>query len=202
MFLVACLFVSFGALVDAQRGRFTDEFELNSFWSIHEQNGSVGLSSEVSHSGDLSLKLMSTPGGQREVWLAHVFPTARKGTLSVWFYDTPAGTSTLYAGLYADDTANPTNDFAVNVADWNPSHYVWHGPGVSETPTSVPRTNGWHEFRLVVSTTGFDALIDGTVVGTIPGDFVFDRIRLLLSGPASAPDATFFFDDFKFLPIN
>jgi len=89
----------------------------------------------------------------------------------------------------------------VNVADWNPSNYVWVGPGGSEAATSVARSPGWHEFKLRVEAVGFDALIDGVVVGSVAGDFTFDSVRLLLSGPAFRPDATFYFDDFNFTPF-
>jgi hypothetical protein len=47
----------------------------------------------------------------------------------------------------------------------------------------------------------FDALIDQTVVGTVAGSFTFDTVRLLLSGPPGAPNATFYFDDFSFTPF-
>jgi hypothetical protein len=114
----------------------------------------------------------------------------------VWFYDGSAGTPTLYAGLYASNST--TNDgYGVNVADWSGSNYIWHGPGINETPTFVGRTVGWHEFTLEVTDTGFQAKVDQTIVGTVAGDFAFDTVQLLLSGPGGSP-ATFYFDDFEF----
>jgi hypothetical protein len=180
----------------AQR-RFSDAFELHRFWTIFEQNGSVALSSDVSRSGRLALKMASRSGGQRYIWVTHAFRKPVKGSVSVWIYDTPAGRETLYAGLFAN-YADPRGGFGVNVADWNPTHYVWGGPGVSETSTSVPRSVGWHEFKLRVTSSGFDALIDGIVVGSIPGEFKISDVRLQVSGPVWRPDAAFYFDDFQF----
>jgi hypothetical protein len=173
-----------------------DDFE---FWVPTEQYGSAQLSSDQHHSGIQSLKLASTGGGQRYIYLTHAFPQATKGTLSVWFYDTAPGLQTLYSSIYAFDSATPFNAFKVGVADWNGSNYIWYGPGLSETPTSVTRTLGWHHFVLRVAASGFEAVIDNVVVGTVAGDFTFDTVQLILSGPVWRPDATFYFDDFTFI---
>ena len=117
----------------------------------------------------------------------------------MWFYDTSPGSATQYSGIYAFNSVTPTNEFAINVADWNGSNYIWHGPGVGETATPIVRTPGWHEFKLQVGATNFDALIDGVVVGSIPGDYKFDSVYLLLSGP-SGSTPSFYFDDFSFTP--
>ena len=82
---------------------------------------------------------------------------------------------------------NPSAQYGVNVADWSPEYYVWGGAGVNETVTSVRRTAGWHEFKLQVTATGFNALIDGIIVGSVNGDFYFDEVRLNLSGPVWRP---------------
>jgi hypothetical protein len=193
-----CLFIlSAGHVVFGQNVFKSDSFELDPLWSIFQQNGSVQTAVDVSHSGLFSLKLSSTSGGQREVRLTHVSPEATRGTLSVWFYDTVPGTQTLYAGLAAFNSADMSQYFQLNVADWNPSTYVWIGPGVPETATSVPRSLGWHEFRLQVTSTAFSAFIDQTLVGSVTGSFVFDTVRLFLSGPSFRPDAAFYFDDFN-----
>jgi len=177
---------------------FSDDFELN--WAANQQYGSVGLSTDTSHSGLLSLKLTSTGGGQRDVWLRHQFPQSTLGTLSVWFYDTAPGSQTLYSGLYAADSTDPAMTFSVHVADWAPSTYVWSGPGMGETPTTVARALGWHQFTLRVTAAGFNAFIDQTLVGSIAGSFTFDTVRLVLSGPVWRPNATYYFDQFSFIP--
>ena len=190
-----------GAAGPAGAGSVVDGFEapsFNTFWTLTQQNGTVIPSTDLAHSGSQSAKFASSSGGQRNIFLTHTFPQATQGTLSVWFDDTAPGTETLYAGLYAHDSANGANDFSVNVADWNASNYIWHGPGISETPTSVSRTPGWHQFQLQVSPTQFSALIDGVVVGSVAGSFTFDTVQLLLSGPDWRPDATYYFDEFSF----
>jgi hypothetical protein len=200
LFLALVPLIALVVSTPARAQTFSDGFEgLNSFWVPFEQLGSVQLSADQVHSGSLAAKFSTISGGQREVWLTHTFPQPVKGTLSVWFFDASAGSSTLYSGLYADNSLGGYG-FAVNVADWNGSHYVWNGPGVNETATGIPRTTGWHKFTLRVDDEGFEALIDGTVVGAVAGDFAFDRVRLLLSGPGFRPNATFYFDDFSYLP--
>jgi hypothetical protein len=203
--LVAASLLLLGTTASAQPpstggrpGKQSDDFEFKPMWTITAQNGSVGLSSDRAHSGATAAVLSSRSGGQRNIWLEHAFPAPKKGTLSVWFLDTAPGFSTLYSGLYAFNLLKPTEQFSVNVADWNPTTYVWSGPGIGETATSVPRTLGWHEFKLEVTPTEFNAYIDGIVVGSVSGDFAFDSVRLLLQGPGSRPDATFYFDDFQY----
>lgn len=200
--LPLCLFlVLMGLAKPAAAQGFSDGFEngaIDPFWSTFQQLGTAQLSSEQSHSGAQSIKLSSSLVGQRTVLLTHTFSQATKGTLSVWFFDNSPGTATLYSGLYAYNTVT-SDSFAVNVADWNGTHYVWHGPGSGEAPTGVPRTAGWHELTLRVTDTGFEALVDQVVVGAIAGDFTFDTVHLLLQGPGSRA-ATFYFDDFSFTP--
>jgi hypothetical protein len=180
---------------------FGDSFEssvINPFWSLTQQNGTIGLSSDQHHSGSQSVKLTGSGGGQVNVWLSHVFPQSTTGRLSVWFYDT--ATTGIYAGLYAFDSTNPATNpgFSVDVADWNPSTYVWYGPGMVATATSVTRTLGWHKLELQISAAGFSALIDNVVVGSVPGAFTFNEVRLLVSGPGET--GTFYFDDFNLIP--
>jgi hypothetical protein len=180
----------------ARAQSFSDDFEaptFDSFWTLVQQNGSISLSMDTSQSGFQSAKLTGAGGGQVNVWLVHTFPQRTPGTLSVWFYDSGPG---LYAGLYASDSQSG-DGFSVNVTDWNPSTYVWYGGQMSATATSVPRTVGWHKIELQITATGFNALLDENVVGSLPGSFGFDDIKLLVSGPGQA--GTFYFDDFRFI---
>jgi hypothetical protein len=176
---------------------FTDGFEgssFSSFWSLKQQNGTIQLSSTQSHSGSQSAQLTALGGGQVDVWLTHTFSESTQGTLSVWFFDTGAGP---YAGLYAYDSGISSNSFASNVADWAPGYgspYIWSGPGVGESPTSVARTPGWHELRLEITPTGYSSFVDNMVTGSVTGNFTFDTVLLLVSGPSRT--GTFYFDDF------
>jgi hypothetical protein len=83
------------AVRSAQAQGFSDGFEglgINAFWTLTQQNGSIQLSSAVSHSGSQSVELTANGGGQVNVWLSHTFAGSTQGTLSVWIYDTLART--------------------------------------------------------------------------------------------------------------
>jgi len=182
---------------------FADNFEaptIDPFWSVFQQLGSVQLSTDQSQSGAQSVKLSAISGGQRNIWLSHTFAQPTKGTLSVWFYDTTPGSPTVYSGLYAFNSVTG-HGYAVNVADWSGSNYIWSGAGVGETPTSISRSAGWHHFVLKTTATEYEASIDGIVVGSVAGDFAFDSVYLLMQGP-NGPNASFYLDDFLFQPLS
>lgn len=177
----------------------TDDFELKPMWSPRVSFGEIGVSSEARVSGNTALRLASKPGGQRDIALVYRLPAPAKGKFEVKFNDTAPGRQTLYSGLRAYNSRNYTNENSgVNVADWNPSNYVWAGPGIGQTPTTVPRRQGWHSFTIELTESGFSALIDGTVVGQVYGNFAFDTVELFLSGPYWRPDAAYLFDDFRY----
>jgi hypothetical protein len=191
------LLVAFTLAVFAQSGYF-DNFEaptFDPFWTLVQQNGTIQLSTDQSYSGTQSVK-MSSPsgGGQRNIWLTHTFPQTTKGTLSVWWYDTLGN---LYSGLYAFNSITGYQT-SVGVYDNSLPLYVW----TAGTPnyTTVPRTLGWHKLMIQFTPTGINFLIDDVLVGTANGDFSFDSVLLLLSGPSYDPAATFYFDDFTFAP--
>ncbi|MEZ5291739.1 MAG: hypothetical protein R2745_11690 [Vicinamibacterales bacterium] len=192
--VAVCLLVLAGAVAVSAQSAY-DDFE---FWVPTEQNGTARLSSDESHSGLQSLKLSSTPGGQRYIYLTHVFPQGTRGTMSVWFYDTAPGQQTLYSSITAYNTAT-SEAFQVGVADWSGSNYVWYGPGLGQTQSSVARSLGWHQFVLRIIPTGYEALVDNVVVGTVAGDYTFDGVQLIVSGPDWRPDASYYFDDFSFV---
>jgi murein DD-endopeptidase MepM/ murein hydrolase activator NlpD len=197
LFAVLCLILLHVAHSQADPIAF-DSFEgssIDPFWTLTQHNGNAQLSSAQSHSGSQSVQLTAKGGGQVDVWLTHVFSESLQGTLSVWFFDTGTGT---YAGLYASDSTNPAYGFASNVADWSPGYgspYIWHGPGVGESRTSVMRTPGWHQLELDITPTGFSALVDGVITGSVSGSFTFDTVQLLVSGPSIT--GTSYFDDFQ-----
>lgn len=177
----------------------TDNFELKPMWAQRASFGEIGLSSQARVSGTTSLRLASRGGGQRDVAVTYRLPSAVKGRFQVKFYDTAPGRETLYSGLRAYNSKNYAGENSgVNVADWNSTNYVWAGPGIGQTSTTVPRTAGWHLFTIELSNLGYSASIDGTVVGTVQGDYAFDTVELFLSGPYWRPDAAYFFDDFRY----
>jgi hypothetical protein len=214
--LTAALLVAagtLGAVVFAQLGGtqtasgaasvYSDDFEaatIDPFWSVTEQYGTVELSSDQAHSGSQSAKFSSTSGGQRQISLAHDFPDVTKGSVSVWFYDTTAGQNTLYALLDIFNSTvawgEPGYRFHVGVWDSNPD---WYGAadGITTVLTSIPKTVGWHEFKIAYNSSSVQILIDGTEVASYAGDYGFDRSVIGVFGPSWRPNGTFYWDDFN-----
>ena len=181
---------------------FIDSFEgttLNPFWSIEDQqNATYALSPDRNHSGSQSLKLIPLSGGNRHMWLTHHTPAPNTGTVSVWFYDSAPGAATLYSFLYLQNTTVPVNApgfrFAIGVTDYEPNRYVLYAP--SDLVTNVPRTLGWHNFKISFDGAGVQFVIDGVTVLTQAGLFAFDKVTLNMFGPGGSPATTFYFDDF------
>ena len=148
-------------------GAVSDNFDgpaISPLWTTTQQNGTINLSSEQSHSGSQSVRFTSSSDGQRDIGLTHTFPQATMGTVSTWFYDSAAGTESLNAGLYAFHSARSTNAFGVSVAEWDGSTWVWRGPGVGDTATSLARSPGWHQLKLEITATGFNAFVDNNPI--------------------------------------
>lgn len=192
------------SLANAGTITFSDDFEAQSidpFWAnISQQYGTVSLSSDQAHSGSQSAKFSSTSGGQRYIWLKHEFPNVMEGNVSVWFYDTAPGQQTLYAQIRVYNTTitypEPGSHFDLGVMDWDGGNYWFGGPSDSGR-TSISRTAGWHKFEIKISSTGGQMFIDDILVDSFTGDFGFNAISLVLSGPGWRPNATYYFDDFS-----
>ncbi len=186
--------------ISAQPITLSDNFEesqINSFWSLYEQNGVVELTTEESFSGTQSVKLSSTSNeGTRNVALQHFFPEQMKGEISVKFFDTSPGLESLYSGLYLFNHFNdPTEHFFALTYDWDGEKY-WVNSGNGAVQTTVDRTAGWHEFKIIFSQSQIEFFIDGNSVLVTAGDYSFDQVNLRLYGPDFRPDAHFYFDDF------
>lgn len=195
------LFVSLFPLnLLSQPTTFSDSFEgseLDPFWTLYEQNGSFEIISGESTTGSQSIKLFSTSDeGTRNVALQHFFPVLMKGEVSVKFYDTAPGEESLYSGLYLfNNFSDPNLHYFALTYDWDGDNY-WVNSGNEAVQTSVERTEGWHEFKIVFQETQIIFYIDGLNVLTSAGDFSFDQVNLRLYGPAYRPDAEYYFDDF------
>lgn len=192
--------------VNATAITFSDNFEaqsLDPFWTdISQQYGTVALSSDQAYSGSQSAKFSSISGGNRWVWLQHDFSDVIKGEVSVRFYDTAPGQQTLYSflTLYKSTITYPESgsNFSLGIMDWDGSNYFFGGPEKSgDGRTSIPRTLGWHEFKITTSSTGGQMFIDDTIVHSYTGDCGFDSVQLNMFGPSWRPNATYYFDDFS-----
>jgi len=200
LLLASSMFLVQNPVVFAQIS-FSDSFEgttIDPFWTVTQQYGTVTLSSDQAHSGSQSVKMSSIGGGQREMHLSHTFPAVGKGIVSVWLYDTTPGMNTLYASLGVFNSAlpygTPGMGFQIAVMDWDPYWYHAAAWGIGEV--TVARTLGWHKFKVVYNPGDAQFFIDGMLVASFPGDYVFDHLDLSVFGPSWRPDATFYFDDF------
>lgn len=187
--------------VNATAITFSDDFEaqgFDPFWTdIHQQNGTVVLSSDQSHSGSQSVKLTTTGFGQKEAWLDHKFSDVIKGNVSVWFYDTGRSSVYSFLTLYNSTITYPESGsyFSLGTMDWDGSNYFYGAPECSGGGrTSVSRTLGWHEFEINTDFAGGQMFIDDTLVHSYTGDYGFDSVQLVLFGPGNG---TYYFDDFS-----
>jgi len=204
----------FGLLIvlgtGAHASTFTDGFEaavLDPFWSTLQQNGSITLSTNRAHTGAQSAYFQSTSGGQRSMNLFHQFAQPVKGDFSVFFYDVAPGQQTLYELIALSNSADPnssagigTQDFdafcyAASAAGGGPNANCGSSPQVSTT--NIPRTLGWHEFKISVGATSISEFIDGILVYTTLGNFTIDRVDLAVFGPGFRPNTNASFDDFN-----
>jgi len=202
--------------LSAQAQAFSDGYEgsaLDPFWTVTQQFGAISLTTEQAHSGIQSAKFSSSFGGQREMHLTHNFPTAQKGTFSIYFYDVAPGQETLYEklSLYnaisGESASIGTQDFdafCYTAQMFNYNTNVLQGPNANcgifpqTSTTNVTRTPGWHKLEINVATASIWFAIDGVQVFTSQGDYSFDSVDIFVSGPFWRPNTVAYFDDFSF----
>jgi hypothetical protein len=204
--MVTFLWAICGGLISSARAQtaFSDDFDgasVDSFWTTFHNSGVVTLSTDVSHSGDQSLKFSSVSEGvQRGIGVLHYFPDALKGTFSAWMYDPNAGSETLYSYLHVGNTtATPVYTFDTGVFDFAPNDYFAQS-SITGSQLTTPRTVDWHQFEIEVGDTETNIRIDGSQVASYAGDFAVNEVELSEFGPFWRPNATFYFDDFSFTP--
>jgi hypothetical protein len=200
----------------AQQAAQKDNFD---FWQLKQQYGTVTLSTDQNHTpgGTQSLKFASSPGGQREMHATHSFKSLTNGNFTVWFYDVAPGQETLYEQVSLRDSVSGwsasmgTEDFdayCYMTQLYNSNTQQNLGPNANcgiypqTTTTPIVRTTGWHKLCIQVGNTNITFSIDGAVVFTYAGQFAFDSVDLLTSGPAGRPDTVAYFDDFSFQPLR
>lgn len=173
----------------------TDGFEgpvISSLWDVSLQNhGSIGLSTTVAHSGSQSLQVMATGGGQVDAWAFHDFGQPMLGEFSTWFYDTRNGS--VYSHIVLQNTQDNASAF-IGIQDWDASYYH-AGYGPNEGKTTVPRSIGWHHFKITADGTSHSFYIDSVLVSSAARTGGFDRLALQISGPGVV--GTYYYDDFS-----
>jgi Bacterial Ig-like domain (group 3) len=193
-----------------------DGFEgptIDPFWTVTQQFGSITTSTDVAHSGAQSAKFSSSSGGQRNIILSHTVASPTKGTFEVWFYDNAPGQQTLYEYIQllnsstGDKAFIGTQDFdafCYTAFLYNGAQGTTLGPNANcgvfpqVLTTSVTRTQGWHLLEIVVAPAAVTFFIDTTQVFTTTGDYGFDNVSLVVTGPSFRPDTVAYFDDFLF----
>lgn len=202
LFLLACPL--YGSNIN-----YLDGFEgagLDPFWAIEESFGTVGVSSNQSHSGSQSAALVSESGGQRSIALTHSFGEPMKGTASIWFYDVAPEQETLYEWFSLYNAADP-NGSRIGVSDYDAKCYNANafstGPNAScgiypqVITAPVNRSAGWHLFEIAYLQNEIRLSLDGQLIHSLAGNYTFDSVRINMAGPLWRPNTSAYFDDFS-----
>ena len=212
--LTSLFCVNFALAATAPVSSFKDSFEGQKpypFWATHQQSGTVTLSREHAYSGSQSLKLASTPGGSRHVAVSRALEVRTKGEVSVAFFDSIPGQTAFSAKLHVSDSTDPDVEVAVGVRESESQCYVaeFRGVGSGICPASgqgligaVRRSLGWHILAVHFGQSSISILIDGETIRSIPGEFAFDTVKIVMSGLSWDPDAAAYFDDFTLVPVS
>ncbi len=195
-----------------------DTFEASTinplFWSKSQQYGTVNLSTDVDKTvgGRQSLKFSSVQGGQRGVGVSHRFASPQKGTFSIWFYDVAPGQETqyeqisLYNSVTTDAASIGTQDFDAYCYEaqlYNVRSGQQQGPNQNcgiypqTSTTNVHRAVGWHILTISIGVDSITLAIDGKAVFTTSGDYSYDMVTILQSGPDWRPDTYSYWDDYE-----
>ncbi len=193
---------------------FSDGFEgvaLDPFWTVATQSGSVGTSTDRSHSGSQSARFVTTNTGQyKSVSLYHSFSQPTYGRVSVWIYDTGADVSSSnYTSLtLSNSTAGMFTDILTFDYDLGPGNggdvYYFRGWNDTDQPvrSALDRTQIWHHWEIETFADSTSIAIDGQTVFSAAQGMRFDRVGLAMFGPSGRPAWTAYFDDFRFTPLT
>jgi hypothetical protein len=182
-------------------------------WTKLQQFGTVSLSTEQNKTlgGRQSLKFSSVQGGQRGVGVTHHFSFPQKGLFTIWFYDAAPGQETqyeqisLYNSITADRASLGTQDFDAYCYEaqlYNDNTHQQQGPNQTcgiypqVSTTSVQRTLGWHLLSIFVESDHVVLAIDNNPVFTASGNYAYDSVTILQSGPYWRPDTYSYWDDY------
>jgi hypothetical protein len=201
--LILLAVLGLGLLGVSANAQFSDNFEgasLNPFWSTALQSGYVVCpSSTRAHSGSYSVELVTTDTGlDKNVRIYHTFAAPTYGTVSFWVYDTAAGFASANSITFYVSRASAAVA-TIWTPDYSSSTYNWGALGANG-PTTVARSQAWHQFTISCLSDSITLKIDGIVVYSGAGGQQFDRVDMDLSGISWRPAWSMQFDDFQFVP--
>ncbi len=198
------LLVAFAATIAAGPATadisFTDGFEgstLDPFWTAKQQAGSIALSSTGQvHSGNQAAQFTSVyNAGQKEISLSHDFGQLMYGRVSVWVYDTSAGGEGNYFYAVLDGLDDGGGYATIGAPDYFQATY--NATLNTGGPSSVQRTQAWHQFEFEFLPDSATLSIDGTVVRSLSTGESFRYVHLKMYGPDWRPGMSMYWDDFE-----
>ncbi|MFI1092603.1 hypothetical protein [Streptomyces sp. NPDC020917] len=112
--------------------------------------------------------------------------------VSMWFFDNGSKTVQAMGRVDNGPASDGTTSRSLGVSTSSAGFYVYR-IGTTITPTTVPRTNGWHEFMWdYTSGTKLDMYIDGTLVVSDPSITSFTTVAM---GNWWSGAGLYYFDD-------
>jgi len=189
---------------------FYDDFEgssLDPFWETREWAGSITFPSTAeAHSGTQCVQFNSVYGaGQKNIALGHYFAAPIFGSVSVWVYDTGADVSSSnYLSMQIGGTGlGGGNRGAILMAgdyDFGGGVYGYatyeSGGSWTYVPTTIDRTQGWHQWETHFMPDGLTLKIDGSTVYTDSVSSYFGYAGFAMYGPSWRPAYVSYWDDF------
>ncbi len=157
-----------------------------SHWDVI--NGNVSATTDYARSGDYSLKQV---GGRP---YPQIYKTMTgKFSVNAWLYDQEDTDPSHLAVLRVQDP-DPANHM-IGVGFYTGSstyNYSYHTEGFIYTPTSIPRTTGWHKLTINVKYDTCDLLVDDNWVASLD---VLDEDNIINFSLQGYLGGTSWFDD-------
>jgi hypothetical protein len=136
-------------------------------------------------------------------------PAGQKAVLSAWIWDDNVQSTAMpiAGGVMLADSTSSTDFFQLSVnSTYSWTNYCWRTAKEGTVVSSIPRSQGWHEFRIEVlpyTGTGGDVnlYIDNQLAhsGSRKSDAALGQIRLGIS--VKTPGSPFWFDDVNFAMV-
>ena len=158
-------------------------------WTIQSGNGDWLQSTAQVKRGAYSGRLIQSSGGDMSA--SRSLPTTTDAYFEWDMYDDLDSTA------LKEIRVGPSSSSSAGVGVWTQSsttNYVYHTYDYYYIPTSVPRTQGWHKFGILLrSNSSVTFYIDGQQVGTLANQFG-NATRIDVAGVGTTPTTTYLDD--------